>query len=186
MTLGTPAAPTLETPRLLLRGWRPDDFACYAAMLADPETARFVTRRGQPYGEREAWAEMAFFIGHWQMLGYGMFVVEERATGAFAGRIGPLQPKGWPGFEIGWALAPAARGKGWAGEAAAAAIDWSFAHFAVERIVSIIDPRNQASRRVAERLGERPTGERFTPFRDPCDIWEIRRSDWPGRRAGGP
>jgi RimJ/RimL family protein N-acetyltransferase len=40
MTLGSPAAPTLETPRLILRGWRPEDVAPYAAMLADAETAR--------------------------------------------------------------------------------------------------------------------------------------------------
>ena len=48
MTLGTPAAPTLETPRLILRGWRPDDFAPYAAMLADDETARFITAGAAP------------------------------------------------------------------------------------------------------------------------------------------
>src|SRR5688572_11131285 len=110
--LGTPAAPTLETPRLVLRGWRADDFAPYAAMLSDPETARFITRRGQPYGEAETWAEMAFLAGHWPLLGYGMFVVEDRSTGAFLGRVGPLKPKGWPGFEIGWTLAPEARGCG--------------------------------------------------------------------------
>ena len=87
-------------------------------------------------------------------------------TGAFLGRVGPLQPPGWPGFEIGWALAPAARGKGYAAEAACAAIDWSFETFPLERIVSVIDPRNLASQRVAERLGERRTAERFAPFRD--------------------
>jgi RimJ/RimL family protein N-acetyltransferase len=178
MLLGTPAAPTLATPRLRLRGWRPDDFAPYAAMLADPGTARFITRKGQPYGEREAWAETAFLVGHWQLLGYGMFVVEERAGGAFLGRVGPLRPKGWPGFEIAWALAPAARGKGYALEAARAATAWAFERFAPDRIVSVIDPRNIASRRVAERLGERRTSERFAPFGIPCDIWEISREDW--------
>ena len=49
--LDTPAAPTLETPRLILRGWRPEDLAPYAAMMADAETARFITRKGQPYSE---------------------------------------------------------------------------------------------------------------------------------------
>ncbi len=176
--LGTPAAPTIATPRLLLRGWRPEDFESYAAMLADPETARFITRKGQPYGEREAWNETVWLIGHWQLLGHGMFVIEERATGAFLGRVGSLSPKGWPGFEVGWALAPAARGKGYAVEAAGAAIDWSFEAFPLERIVSLIDPRNAASQRVATRLGERRTAERFAPFGIPCDIWEIRREDW--------
>ncbi len=185
MKLGTPAAPVIETARLVLRGWRPGDFAPYAAMLSDPETARFITRSGRPYGEREAWSEMAFLAGHWQMLGYGMFVVAERASGAFVGRVGPLQPRGWPGFEVGWALAPAFRGKGYAVEAAVAAIDWSFETFPLERIISIIDPRNLASRRVARLVGERRTAERFAPFRDSCDIWEVRRGDWLERRRAG-
>lgn len=176
--LGTPAAPTLETPRLVLRGWRPEDFPAYAAMLADAETARFITVQGRALGEAEAWNETVWLIGHWQMLGYGMFVVEERATGAFLGRVGPLRPPRWPDFEIAWSLAPGARGKGYATEAARAAIDWSFATFPLDRIVSTIDPRNWASQKVAGRLGERRTSEQFTPFRDPCDIWEMRREDW--------
>ena len=177
--LGTPAAPTLETERLILRGWRPDDLAPYAAMLADPETARFITRKGEPYSEAEVWTEMVVLIGHWQMLGCGMFVVEERSTGAFLGRVGPLDPPWWPNLEIGWSLAPGARGRGYATEAARAAIDWSFASLPLDRIVSIIHPRNHPSRKVAERLGQRRTDESFTPFRDPCDVWEMRREDWP-------
>jgi RimJ/RimL family protein N-acetyltransferase len=183
MTLGTPAAPTLETARLTLRGWRPEDLAPYAAMLADAETARFITYKGRPYSEAETWREVAFIIGHWQLLGHGLFVVEERATGAFLGRVGPLEPPGYPGFEIAWSLAPAARGKGYAAEAARAAIDWAFASFPLTRIISLIHPDNLASQRVAERLGERRTGEQFAPFRDPCDIWEMRRDDW--RDSGG-
>lgn len=178
MTLGTPAAPTLKTPRLTLRGWRPEDLAPYAAMLADPETARFITRKGLPYSESQTWAEIALLIGHWQLLGHGMFVVEERATGAFLGRVGPLQPPGYPGFEIAWGLTPAARGKGYATEAARAAIDWSFERFPLDRIISLIHPDNRASQSVATRLGERRTDEQFAPFRDPCDIWEVARGDW--------
>jgi RimJ/RimL family protein N-acetyltransferase len=147
-------------------------------MLSDPKTCRFITRRGQPYSEAETWAEMAFLVGHWQLLGYGMFVVEERATGAFLGRIGPLQPKGWPGFEIAWGLTAQARGRGFAVEAAHAAIDWSFEHFPLDRIISVIDPLNSASQRVAERVGERRTAEQFAPFRAPCDVWELQRQDW--------
>lgn len=176
--LGTPAAPTLETPRLILRGWRAEDFTPYAAMLADPETARFITPRGRPYGEREAWNETVWLIGHWQALGFGMFIVEERGSGAFVGRVGALQPHGWPGLEIGWALTPAARGRGYALEAARAATGWVFESFAPDRIVSLIDPANAASRRVAERLGERRTGDQFAPFREPLDVWEMRREDW--------
>jgi RimJ/RimL family protein N-acetyltransferase len=122
---------------------------------------------------------MAFLVGHWQMLGHGMFVVEERIGGSFVGRVGPLQPVGWPGFEIAWALLPGARGKGYATEAARAAIDWSFDTFPIDRIISVIHPRNEASRRVAERLGEQRTEQQFSPFGEPCDIWQIRRKDRP-------
>ncbi len=183
--LCTPAAPTLETPRLILRGWRPEDFEPYAAMLAEPETARFITRRGEPLSKAEAWSDMAWLVGHWPMLGQGMFVVEERASGAFLGRVGPLSPEGWPGFEIAWSLAAAARGRGYAQEAARAAIDWSFETFALDRIVSTIHPLNTASQRVAERIGERRTDALFTPFREPCEIWEMRREDWLASSARG-
>ncbi len=176
--LGTPAAPTLQTPRLTLRGWRPDDAEPYAAMLAEPETVRFITRHGQPLDRAQSWSEMAFLVGHWQVLGYGMFVVEERATGAFVGRIGPLHPPHWPALEIAWGLTRDACGKGYAVEAARAAIDWTFSTLAVDRIVSIIHPENEPSRRVAERVGECRTAETFTPFRELCDLWELRRDDW--------
>jgi RimJ/RimL family protein N-acetyltransferase len=176
----THAAPTLETERLILRGWRAEDFVPYAAMLADPETARFITRHGRPYRAGETWAEMAFLIGHWQLLGHGMFVVEERASAAFVGRVGPLQPPGWPGFEIAWGLVPQARGKGYALEAARAATGWAFARFAPERIVSVIHPDNHPSQRLAERLGERRSGATFAPFGEDCELWELRREDWPG------
>jgi RimJ/RimL family protein N-acetyltransferase len=172
--LGTPVAPSIETPRLILRGWRPEDVAPYAAMMADAETARFITRKGLPYSEAQTWGEIAWLIGHWQLLGHGLFVVEERATGAFLGRVGSLQPPGYPGFEIAWALAPAARGRGYAEEAARAAIGWSLERFAPDRIVSLIHPDNRASQRLATRLGGRRTSEQFAPLHELCDVWEIR------------
>jgi RimJ/RimL family protein N-acetyltransferase len=147
-------------------------------MLADDGTARFITAQGRGLTEAEAWNETVWLVGHWQMLGCGMFVVEERSTGAFLGRVGPLRPPWWPDLEIAWSLTPSGRGKGYAAEAARAAIRWSFETFGLDRIVSVIDPRNEPSRRVAEAVGERLTEERFTPFRDPCEVWEMRREDW--------
>ncbi len=179
----TPAAPTLETRRLVLRGWHEGDLDGYAKMLADPVTARFITRGGRAYDQRQSWSEAAFLIGHWQLRGYGMFVVEERASGNFVGRVGPLQPKGWPDFEIAWAIAADSTGKGYASEAAEAAIDWSFSSFQLDRIISIIHSQNLASQRVAERLGERRTSERFSPLGEACEVWETDRRTWQARRG---
>jgi RimJ/RimL family protein N-acetyltransferase len=167
------AEPVIETPRLLLRGWQAEDVAPYAALLADPETARFVTRRGLPCGRAEAWAETAFLIGHWQLRGFGLFVIEARATGAFLGRAGPLQPEGWPGIEIAWALTPEARGQGYATEAAAASAAWTFRTFGPDHLVSLIHPDNGDSQRVAVRLGECRTEDSFAPFGEACDIWRL-------------
>ena len=89
-------------------------------------------------------------------------------SGRFDRRCGPVSK--WPGRS-----ATGARGKGYATEAARAAIGWSFASFPLDRIVWIIDPGNLASREVAERVGQRRTSEQFTPFREPCEVWEIRR-----------
>lgn len=176
--IATPDAPTIETARLRLRGWKSEDFEPYATMLADIETARFITRRGRPYSEAEAWAETAFLVGHWQLLKYGMFVVEERRSGAFVGRVGPIQPRGWPGLEVAWALSPNNRGRGYATEAAGAVVRWCFETLSAARIVSIIHRENLASQAVAKRLGERLTEQHFSPFKEPCDVWELERRDW--------
>lgn len=174
----TPAAPRLETPRLILRGWQENDLSPYARLLADPTAARFITLGGEPRDARQAWVETAFLVGHWHLLGYGMFVVEDRATGSFLGRVGALQPRGWPSFEMAWAITPEARGNGYAAEAAQAATDWAFTQFDLERIVSIIHPLNVQSQRVAEKLGERRSGENFSPLGEPCEIWELSRETW--------
>ncbi len=177
--LGTPVVPRILTRRLILRGWTSQDFDPYAELLADPEAARFITRRGAPYNRVEAWLEYVFFIGHWQALGYGMFVVEDRQSGAFLGRVGPLHPPHWPGLEIAWAITPAAQGKGIATEAAEATIRWVFAHTDVGRIVSIINPENVASRKVAIRVGEHKADEQFAPFGATlCDVWSITREEF--------
>ena len=66
------------------------------------------------------WRNAAIMAGHWALHGFGMFVVEEKASGTFVGRVGPVYPPGWPGFEVGWGIATEFRGKGYAVEAARA------------------------------------------------------------------
>ena len=93
----------LETERLILRKWRESDFETYEKMCADPEVMRYIG--GKTFNRTEAWRHMAYLVGHWHLLGYGHWAVEEKATGQLIGRIGFLNPAGWPGFEIGWTLA---------------------------------------------------------------------------------
>src|SRR5260370_642615 len=112
--LAQPDGPVIETERLLLRQWRGDDVAPNTAMLADPGTARFITVDGKPVtSELNGWRNAAIMAGHWVLQGVGMFVVEEKSSGKFVGRVGPWFPPGWPGFEVGWGIAPGFRGKGY-------------------------------------------------------------------------
>jgi RimJ/RimL family protein N-acetyltransferase len=149
---------TLETQRLLLRPFRNSDHAAYAAMCADPEVMQYLGT-GVTQSPMEAWRAMASMLGHWELLGYGMFAAEVKATGELAGRVGFLDPPGWPGFELGWTLAREHWGKGYAIEGARACLDYAFGPLGRDRVISLIRPANERSIRVAERLGERLAGE---------------------------
>jgi RimJ/RimL family protein N-acetyltransferase len=144
---------TLETERLRMRMFREDDLDAYAAMCADPDVMRYIGAGGA-ITRADAWRQMALFLGHWELRGYGMWAVEERATGALIGRIGLYNPDGWPGFECGWLLARASWGKGYATEGARRALEHAFTTLGREHVISLIRPDNAASIRVAERIGE--------------------------------
>jgi len=151
--------PVLETERLKLRGHRLDDFTASAAMWADPNVTRHIG--GKPLSEEEAWTKFLRYVGHWALLGFGYWVVEEKATGNFVGEIGfadykrDLLPSldGKP--ESGWVLDPQFHGKGYATEAVRAAIRWGDAHFGASQTACIIFPENLPSIRVAEKCGYR-------------------------------
>jgi len=173
--------PVIETERLILRRWRETDIDPNTAMLADPVSARFITSDGKPVTEAFfGWRNAAIMAGHWALHGFGMFVVEEKLTKRFVGRVGPWSPAGWPGFEIGWGIASAFRGRGYAVEAATASIDWAFARFALDRIIHCIDRENVASQKVARRLGSSIEGE-FDLFGHVADVWVTRREAWMAR-----
>jgi RimJ/RimL family protein N-acetyltransferase len=165
----------LETERLLLRMWREDDFEAYAEICADPEVMRYLG--GKTFNRMEAWRHMAVMVGHWQLRGYGHWAVEEKASGKFIGRIGFLYPEGWPGFELGWTLAPHAQGKGFAIEGVRRALEHAFTEMDRDHVISLINPLNQASLRVAERLGEKVEG-RPELFDTEVLIYGIDRDTW--------
>ena len=148
---------TLETERLRLRMFRESDLEAYARMCADPEVMRHLGD-GKTLSRADAWRQMAGILGHWHLRGYGLWAVEERATGMLVGRIGHINPEGWPGFELGWMLGREHWGKGYATEGARAALDHAFVALDRAHVISLIRPDNRASVRVAERLGERLEG----------------------------
>ncbi len=176
--------PHLETDRLVLRGFTSDDLDAWAAIVADPDVARYIAPA--PMTRDEAWRSIAVSLGHWQLRGYGTWAVELKSTHEMVGRVGMIHPEGWPGLEIGWTLGKAAWGRGYATEAAAASMRYAFLTQPVERLISNIDPENIASQAVAIRLGE-TKGERIAlkvAGKDyPVDIWAITRGEWQRRMA---
>ncbi|WP_298945720.1 GNAT family N-acetyltransferase [uncultured Paracoccus sp.] len=141
--------PVIETPHLILREPRLADFKA-AATFAASDRARFV---GGPMGRGEAWPRFAAGAGHWALKGFGMWIVEEKATGAVVGRIGLLEPEGWPEIELGWQVYDGFEGKGYAYEAAMAARDYAYRVMGLPPMISFIVPENTRSRRLAERMG---------------------------------
>lgn len=152
--MGTAAA-EIATPRLLLRQFRAADHVAYAAMCADPEVMRHIGVGG-PISSDDAWRSIAGMLGHWQLLGYGMWAIKLRATGALIGRAGFIDPPGWPGFEIGWLLAREHWGSGYAREAAEVALAQAFGPMGRHEAISLVRPGNARSIRLAEALGARP------------------------------
>lgn len=133
------------------------DFEEYAEIHMDPEVTRFTARAH--LDRIEAWKHMAMIVGHWHLRGFGFWGVFERDSNRLVGRVGFHQPEGWPGFELGWTMGRAAWGKGYAPEAARACLDYAFNVMDRDHVISLIDPKNAASIRVAEKIGEAVEGE---------------------------
>lgn len=176
----------IQTPRLLLRTPELGDFPAYAKFAADAATMRFI---GGPQPHHMAWRSFMVMAGAWQMQGFAMFSVIERDTGRWIGRVGPWQPDGWPGTEVGWGIVRERCGRGYASEAAAAAIDWAFAELGWTDVIHVIDVGNVASQRVAMKLGSvnRGPGTLPEPYDDTVvDIWGQSRADWQTNRTKLP
>ena len=149
--------PTIETARLRLRGHRIDDFEDCMAMWGDAEVVRYIG--GRPSSAEEVWARLLRYAGHWALLRFGFWVIEEMAAGRFVGEAGfadykrdiETSLKNTP--EIGWALAPSAHGKGFATEAVRAVVAWGDRHLPAKQSWCIIQPENQASIGVALKCG---------------------------------
>lgn len=144
----------METPRLVLRTWEPSDREPFAAMNADPEVMRFFPATVDLAGtdtslerQQKAWADHRFCL----------WVVEDKADGAFVGFTGLAVPRFEADFtpcvEIGWRLVRRVWGRGYAPEAARACLDYGFVKLGLASIVSFTAVVNLPSQRVMEKVG---------------------------------
>jgi RimJ/RimL family protein N-acetyltransferase len=151
------AAPVLETPRLVMRPHRLEDFPDLARTWADPEVVRHIT--GIPSTEQQSWMRMLNYAGLWATLGFGYWALEDRATAAYVGDVGFADFRreidgnatGVP--EMGWVLSPRFHGRGYASEAVRAALGWGDRHLRSNRTTCIVSPDNGPSLRVAAKAG---------------------------------
>jgi RimJ/RimL family protein N-acetyltransferase len=149
--------PEVRTDRLLMRGWRDEDLDEWAAICTDPEVTRWVGDDGG-LSREDAWRRMAYFVGHWELRGFGNWVLVDKATGALVGRAGLYLPEAWPGLEVGWLVGREHWGRGFAPEAGRAALEWARTELGAEHAISLIVDENVRSARVAEKLGMRVEG----------------------------
>jgi RimJ/RimL family protein N-acetyltransferase len=168
------AAPELDTPRLRLRAWTAGDLDAFAAINARAEVVRYLG--GRPLTREQTADQLARIEAHWAEHGFGLWAAEERATGRLAGFAGLAHPyflpAVMPAVEVGWRLDPDLWGRGLATEAGAASLRYGFEELGLRRIVSIIDPRNAASRRVAAKLGMAvDRRERHPAHGRPVEVW---------------
>lgn len=151
--------PAIDTERLTMRCPQLEDFEEALAMWGDPKITRYIS--GKPSTREEMWARLLRYVGHWELMGFGFWVVREKSTGRFVGEVGladfrrDIEPSFEGAREAGWVLSPSAHGKGFATEALRAALRWTEGRFGPERVVCIIDPENEASIKVAHKCGFR-------------------------------
>ncbi|MEX1252329.1 MAG: GNAT family N-acetyltransferase [Hyphomonas sp.] len=174
--------PVIETPRLILRPPLAEDLDGFCELMADEDAAKFI---GGLQPRAAVWRTLCMMSGAWSIRGFSMFSVIEKSTGNWIGRLGPWQPEGWPGTEVGWGLLTLAQGRGYAAEGASAAMDYAVDSLGFTEIIHCIDPKNAPSIKLAERLGSRKLGEAVAPAPIPHTVWDVygqTADTWRARR----
>ncbi len=146
----------IETERLTLRAFVPEDREAMAAIHADPEVMRFIDTRGE---DPATWVDA--YVAHQARHGWGVWAIEERATGELIGEAGLslLDGRG-PQLELGWLLRRDRWGRGLATEAARACLAAAFDELGAREVVAVVDVGNDASLAVARKSGFVETGQR--------------------------
>ena len=142
--------PVLETERLTLRAFGPQDMSAGVAYLQTERTKYM----GGPYSRADAWDHCCSMIGQWVVRGYGLFSICLKGTDVAIGDAGPLMPEGYFEAEIGWGIwDPAMEGMGIAYEAALATRRFVYEDLGWSTAVSYVDPENERSIALAKRMG---------------------------------
>jgi RimJ/RimL family protein N-acetyltransferase len=167
----TVSIPRLETERLRLREYRREDLDAYIENHADPVATEYV---GGVLDRRAAWRLFLGNAGSWVVYGFGWWAVEERASGAVCGIVGVFVRDGHPSLEAGWTIYGPFHRRGFATEAARAALDYAFDVRGATRVVALVAPGNAASAGVARRLGMR-FEEEMTLYDRSCHRYALER-----------
>ncbi len=141
--------PTLQTERLILRAQTMDDWPDYLAMMQS-ERSHFM---GGPLSHDYTWGVFCHDVASWDLLGHGALMMEDKISGQTLGQVGLNAGPLFPEHELGWFLYPDAEGKGFAFEAAQCLRDWVFDNLKLDSFVSYMDPNNERSIKLAQKLG---------------------------------
>ena len=182
MTRHPDATPVIETERLTLRAFGPEDVADGVVFLMDERT-KFM---GGPYTRAAAWDHCAGLIGHWAIRGYGLFSMCLKGSDKAIGDCGLLQPGGYGEPELGWGLWRAdLEGTGLVHEAATAVRAHAYGALGWTTLVSYVDPENTRSIALARRLGCRPDPEAGLPDLPGWEGTLVYRHPSPAELSGG-
>ena len=182
------ALPEIDTDRLRLRRFTPDDIDALTEVFARPEVWRYPLDRGLTRDETAAFLERQ--MAHWDACGFGLWLAVPHETGRVIGYVGlsvPMfLPEILPAVEVGWRFDPSWWGQGLATEAALAALREGFETLELEEITSVPQAENARSGRVCERLGMRLSRNVAIPANDARgeltgQLYVMTRAEWDAR-----
>lgn len=141
--------PTLETERFLLKPPGKFAFDIYNRFYTDEKASNMY---GGPISKEQAWSRLSADLGSWYLQGFGVWVIQDKATSSLLGTCGFWQGLGWP-LELTWWVLPEARGKGIAFEASKAAISYALKTFKWSVVETYMNDDNLAASNLVLKLG---------------------------------
>ena len=170
------SVPEIETVRLRLRAFTPDDLDALQLVFGDTDVMQYISG-GKPRTREETETGLRRTIEGWQRRGFGLWAVVEKATDKVIGYCGLIPLEETPEIELAYGLAKTSWGKGLAPEAAHASLRFGFEEMKLERIVAVVNPQNVSSQRVLEKLGMKYTkNERH--YDEDLMYYEISQADY--------